>query len=218
MSVWSRSSDPRGFTLIELLLVIAIIIVVATFMAPALNTVLRGTQLSQASQLLQSELALARQRALASDHDIEVRLVRYADPSVPGETAGSPSSGKFRAMQSFEYADDGTAKPVGKLVRLPGGIIMDSSSTLSTLLDSARDKVWGSEVKPALAEIGTSYDTRYFRFRPDGSTDLSPVPTGQQWFVTLHGVSDGDNLTALPPNFATVQVDPVNGRNRLYRP
>ncbi len=204
-----------AFSLVELLVVIAVIALIATFAAPALNTVLQGTQLSRASQLLQNELALARQKALASNQDVEVRFYRFGDAGVPGENASDPSSGKYRAFQAFSYDDDGMARPIGKVQRLPESIVFDRGA-LSSLLESSRSKSWGSEVKPPLADVGTSYETRAFQFRPDGSTDLAPV--GPHWFITLHAEKDGDNLAALPKNFATIRVDAVNGQNRLYRP
>src|SRR5579862_795239 len=93
----------HGFTLIELLLVIAIIGMLMTLVVPAVNSISGGSQLTQAAQMVGSELELARQRALSRNRMVEVRFYQYGDPETPGESASSPSSGQYRAIQSFEY-------------------------------------------------------------------------------------------------------------------
>jgi uncharacterized protein (TIGR02596 family) len=231
------SSRIRGFSLIELMIVIFIIIIIAAFVVPAASTVLRGSQLMQGSQILYDQLSLARQYALSKNHPIEVRLIRYADPETPGEASvgggpNPPSNGNYRAIQIFETFDaidqgtgDFVRSPIDKPAILPQSIVMDKG-TLSSLISGAG----GGNAAPASGNpsakdpqmprnVGSQYDYVYFRFMPDGSTNL-PQSTGStgQWFVTLHNINDNISGNTPPANFYTIQVDPVSGAMKQYRP
>jgi hypothetical protein len=56
-------------------------------------------------------------------------------------------------------------------------------------------------------------------FTASGATDLLPTggPSGS-WFLTLHAETKGDGLSIPPPNFVTIQVDPVSGTLEFFRP
>jgi uncharacterized protein (TIGR02596 family) len=202
----------RAFSLIELLAVVAILAIVAVFTVPSVNSVLRGTALSSAEDDLAAELGLARQQAVASNREVEIRFYHYSDPSAAG-----PAQDRFQSYQLFSYDEAGQAAPVGRMKKLSPRVILASSETLSTLLGPAQKKSWTGETKPALPGIGTSYEAHAFRFRPDGSTNLTPFPS-VPWFVTLHDSSAGDGLTTPPPNFATLGLDAANGHVSRFRP
>jgi uncharacterized protein (TIGR02596 family) len=216
-----------GFSLIELLVVCAIIGVIVGFTIPAATTLMRGSALTQGSQLLGDQFALARQLALSRNHPVEMRFYKYADPETPGEDSKEPSTWRYRAFQSFEILENGAAIPVNKMQMLPNAVVM-SSGRLSTLLD---ETVRGTAKKPAdndpeIPRIPSkkvaktdSYVYQSFRFRPDGSTDLSTAGD-VQWYVTLLGINDrqAEESTKPPPNFFTLQVDPVSGTARSFRP
>jgi hypothetical protein len=50
---------------------------------------------------------------------------------------------------------------------------------------------------------------------PNGSTDLKPT---EKWFVTIHGQEAKEESSSPPSNFFTIQVDPINGATRSFRP
>ena len=207
----------RGFSLTELLLVIAILALLSSLLLPAISSMMRGNQLTRCSEKLVSLLSLARQTAIAKNHSIEVRFYQFGDPEVPGESVAAPSSGKYRAIQSFEIDDSGKATPIGRCELMPANIIMDSGTTLSTLPGPSNDKTsWTTlDAKINIPRAGANYNCRAFRFLSDGSAALSK--TGK-WFVTLHNILDGDALTTAPKNYITVQIDPASGSLKTWQP
>jgi len=198
--------------------VVAIMAIVASFAIPAANTVLWGSQLTQAAGMISDQIELARQTALATDRSIEVRFYQFGNPEIPGQQIGQPSTGHFCALQSFEILDSGAATAVGRIQRLPAAIIIDSG-TISSILSQAAPSpaaptsVTGAALNTPIPVNGTSYNCVSFRFLPDGSTNFSP-PTSA-WYLTVHKLHD---TGAPPPNFATIQIDATNGHIRTFRP
>ncbi len=234
----------NAFSLVELLIVVLIIGIVAGFAIPAIQGMLRGTQLSQASNMLVDSMSLARQTALSKNRIIEVRIYRFADNEMPGEEVAKPETGHFRALQTFEITESGILTPISKVMRLPDSIIMNpgdpGAGMLSTLLGDGRPIVMSADIDaktdPELPRgVGRKYDYTSFRFLPDGSTNLPPTgatpgksnPTpaseGGRWYITIHTAVDwekqkkGDNLTP-PPNYFTWMIDPLTGNSKTYRP
>lgn len=205
------SKKPSAFSLLELLIVIAILALLAVLAVPTLSSALQGIKITQGTQLLLDQITLARQLATSKNRAIETRFYSFTEPSTPGGKKA------YQAFQNFELLDDGTAKPLGKIVRLPSGTILDSGGQLSSILGSARTKQWtATDTKISLPQINTAYDACAVVFRPDGCTDLNA--SGPFWFITLHAENDGDNLTSLPKNFSLVQIDPWTGSTSLFRP
>jgi uncharacterized protein (TIGR02596 family) len=214
-----RAPSNRGFTLVELLVVLAIMAILGALTVPSLISTLTGSALTQSGQKVINDLSFARQTALTRNRMVEIRFYQFAKAGMPGEVAGSPSTGQCRAMQTFIYDSAGTtASSVTPVRYLPDTVIMDSNNALSTLLGATQTKSTWTVTDPQiqLPNIGTAYNACYFDYRPDGSTNLNPI--GTQWFVTLHSFSAGNNLTALPKNFVMLQVDALNGHVQTYRP
>lgn len=213
----------RAFTLVEMLVVMAIIAILTALVTPSLTSVLKANSLTQGSQDLIGQLALARQEALTKNHPVEVRFYQYADPNLSGEIAGDPSTGKFRALQAFSISDTGFAAPIDKVEHFPTTFMFDSGPTLSSLISLAAA---GSTSGPVLTKgpqtfgipvADKNFNMVAFRFNPDGSTNLGPTPNGG-WFITSHLIQYGDRLAKAPPNFATLQIDSSNGSLREFRP
>ncbi|PTY06852.1 hypothetical protein DB346_00765 [Verrucomicrobia bacterium LW23] len=193
----------KGFTLMELLAVIAVLAVLAAILVPAV-TVSRSFQLTQAVQQMADVFSLARQSAMAQNCIVEVRF--YLTKNVEGATA-------CRSYQLFQVSGSGMVSPLTRISYLGDGVIAGTGGSLSSLLDtSKRERHAGAFPVPG---AGTDYQYFSFAFLPDGRTNL---PAMEEWFVTLHLKSDGDGRTTPPPNFGTVQVDPVNGAVRTFRP
>jgi uncharacterized protein (TIGR02596 family) len=230
------TSQKRAFSLLELIIVILIIGIVAAFVTPAIGTVLKGSQLTQAEQIVTDQLKLARQQAVTRNRSIQVRFIRYGDPEVPGEVKTDPKTGAFRAIQLFEIFENGASAPLDKPQLLPQAIILDSgnggtSGSLSTLINptAGNPTIKANKTRSVTTETGGdpamprgidwNYDFLAFRFLPDGSTDLNPN-SGSTWYVTGHNVNDvvTGSAPTPPPNFFTIQVDPISGTLRIFRP
>ena len=203
-------STMRAFSLIELLVVIAIIGVMSALVVPAMSSVLRGNEMNRAEQMVQQQLASARQTAIARNRRVEVRFYKFDNPDEIGTTQ------TFCGLQSFLIDDTGAATPIGRLTKLPATVLMNETPANSTLLQ-VPNKTWtaGTDPQITLPGVGTSYTAKAFQFRPDGSTSLSPASNS---FLTLHAATAGATASSLPPNFATIQIDPVSGAVRTYRP
>jgi len=209
----------RAFTLLETLIVMMIIAIVAAMVTPAVASLLKGSQLSQAGLLVNDQLTFARQTALAQNRPIEVRFYRCGDPEIPGESITNAVQGKYRGMQIFRVEEDGSASALGESIRLPVTMIMDSGPVLSSLLNQSARPAGKATGAPDLPRVGSNYLYSFFRFRPNGATDLlDPANPTAPWFVTLHALSEGDARAVQPPNFYTIQIDAFNGNLRTFRP
>lgn len=200
-----------GFSLIELLAVMALLGLLMALVAPAVVTVMQGNQTTRASDSTVAHLSQARQRALTGNHPVEVRFYQY-------QSNGSDEE-YFKAMQTFAIDDDGAATPMGRSEVLPGQIIIDSGTTLSSLIARLPEKTLDPKIKIPQADI--NYTCRAFRFLPDGSATSGNAPglsKTDKWFLTLHSERDGDGLTEPPDNYVTIQIDPANGSIKVWRP
>lgn len=209
-----------AFSLVELLVVITIIGIIATFAVPAITGILRGSALTQAAQLLTDQFSMGRQLALSKSRAVEVRIYKYADPEVPGEIVATESTWRFRAFQLFEVTESGVAVPIDKVQRFPDGIEMNSAAALSSLIAGTGQTLRTPTSKDLKLPRGVEDKYKYvsFRFRQDGSTDLLATQAGG-WFVTINNMNDKPTGTGLPPaNFFTLQIDPVSGSTKAFRP
>lgn len=224
-----KTHFPRnpGFSLVDLSMVALLIVVMAAFALSTHTSISKGTRLPQAERMLTDQLKLARQYAVTRNHPVEVRFIRYGDGEMPGEKASDPSTGFYRAIQTFEMLENGSTVPIDQPQLLPQNIIM-SANEHSTLLTHAdlqpprrafnSPSSSGVTSDPALPRgIDWNYDYVSFRFFPSGGTDLNST-NGVAWCATLQSVLERTTGGRLPPNFVTLQLDPVTGAVQLFRP
>lgn len=205
----------RGFSLIELLVVVAIMSVLMVLGAAAFAKIARNSNLTSGSGRLIDQLNLARQTAMGMNCQVEFRF--YQLPPEGAAATALPSV--YRAVQSFTVPNDGTStNAVGKPVFLPQGIYMSSDGTVSSLLVAGNPPSVSTGTSPFGPYAPSSYKYIAFHFRPDGSTDLASNPA-LPWYVSLAVDKEpAQSGLSLPVNFVTVQLDPLTGRVRYFRP
>jgi uncharacterized protein (TIGR02596 family) len=209
------AASPRAFTLLELLLVILILVLVTAFVVPAVGATLVAMRLRTAADMAVNQIASARQSAIALNRTVEVRFYRFAALGQPGEQPSDPATGKFRALQVFQYDESGLAIALTKVEQLPDGVIFDSGP-LSSLLATIPKKTFKAplDAQVALPVCGTNYTCTTYQILPGGNTSLA----AGQWYITVHNQNDGDAPPSLPKNYAAIQIDPASGVVRTYRP
>jgi len=194
-----------GFTLLELLVVISIVGILLAFTIPAIDPVRKGYAITNAADQLTGQLDLARQLAISENQRVEVRLYR---------TATNPSDG-YNYSQLYRV-DNNT--PLGKGLLLPNNVEVLDDDTYSSLI-SLKNPLGG--IQPKVGPY-TNSNFKAIMFRPDGSTHLSPdgpLATDPWWTITVVLTSSRPSPGGpLPDNFATIALDPVTGRQTIYRP
>lgn len=191
-----------GFSLIELLAVVAIIGLLAGLATIAMNSVLSASQFDQAAQMVLGEFEAARNAAISRNRRAEVRLYR--------QNANEPVT----SLRAFLLNDDATATPIGKVQRFPTPMQISTETSLSSLLSLPTFSASAADGNPAPHSFFS------IRFRPDGSTELPRLAGNARalWFLTIvHGARPGSGTEA-PPNYWTIQIDPVTGRTTTHRP
>lgn len=207
----------RAFTLVETMVVVAIIAIIAAFAVPTITSVVSNTRLSQASMTLSSQLSLARRFAMTKNRPVEIRFIRFQDPESPPDASGASS--QFRGIQLLEVLESGAVVPLGKPELLPDAIVL-APDVRSSLLNGETATQLAKTPNPAMdGKMPRGIDLHYtyvsFRYLPDGSTNLA---ANHNWFITVLTEKDQKTGTTLPVNFFILQIDPVNGIAREFRP
>lgn len=199
----------------ELLVVMAIIIVLASFSVPAFEHLVKGSRVTIAGRMVMDDLNLARQTALSKSLPVEVRLLMLPEANLPADATPTV----FRALQAFSQNENGIFS-IGKMVFFPQGIVVETDTSYSSIFDTSSNgplpdpNIQTPKPDEPIAKYGTNYRYISFGFRVNGETNLKRKPA----FLTLVSQSEKKRGSVAPRNFVTVQIDPVNGRVHSYRP
>ncbi|XHR29726.1 MAG: Verru_Chthon cassette protein D [Chthoniobacteraceae bacterium] len=197
-----RAFAKTGFTLIEILVVMAIMSLMMALVVPAFQGVAKGTGLTRGGQMVADQFALGRQMAVCRNTEVEVRFVwnRNAYGAVQ---LWAPSS-----------KNSATLVPITRMETLPAAVAIANTAVLSPLISGTAGTPTIAETQGVFPSLGS---VKYcgFRFRAGGMTDLAYDSTSN--YVTITSLRECGN-TSLPVNYCIVQVDPLSGRTRTYRP
>jgi uncharacterized protein (TIGR02596 family) len=210
-----RSERSDGFTLVEMLVVVAVMALILSAVAPMVFDTLVATKLTSAGDSVNSQLSLARQIASSRNMDVEVRFYRYNDPDQPS------TEPEFRAVVVVDPPDVlvapgaqavSTGLALAETYYLPSGIVIADKGALSPMLRS------GSSLPDAERFVRKAGNAVYIPvvFYANGSTSLT-VPANQA-YLTLAEAKKVEEGSAVPKNFYTLQLDPVTGRSKVFRP
>jgi len=200
-------SKKAAFSLLELLAVMAIIGLLAFFTIPAFNSTLRASKLTVAGQAVMDELNLARQAAQSRNAVVEVRCYKLPDHNAP---ASDPPV-DYRVFQSFLVSDNAT-NALGRPRFLPSPIIISTNASESAFLSSLSHAEQTAPTNAPVSGFGTNYRYRSMRFAPNGSVDLQ----NSENFITL--VAKDEKPLSQGGNFFTIQINPISGSIRSFRP
>lgn len=198
-SMAHKTSCRTAFTLVELLFVIALIALLAVLAVPAINGIGSANATTRAGQMLEDQCIIGRQRALALNRDVEIRIINL----------GTSSDPEYTGLQIWQLDETGAnPKAIGPMKLLPDGVTISPKNNLSPLL-GATTGVSGS----LSGGSANGRDYRGFKFRANGS--CGPGLDSSMNFLTVARKTD----TAEPPaNFYTVRISNATGRVTSYRP
>ena len=181
----------QGFSLIELLAVVAVLSILLVLVTPAFNSIASSSNITQAANLISSQIELARQLAEVRNRTIEVRILKKT-----GEA-------HFSALQLWWPALGRSAE---KPVVLPQGTLINESLS-----------PWLAQMGQGTMPVDATWagaDYKSFSIRSSGS--LEPIPSHTDIANLYLTISAREE--AAPSNYATIQLNPDTSRPILYRP
>ena len=193
----TRRSREWGFSLLELLIVVAIMITLMSLATPALTSLLESGNLARGGQALADEINLARQLAASQNRVVELRILKNETP--PG----------YGLLQVWGTDAGGTNVPLSRVMKLPQNIVIAENTTLSAAIEKTPTATMPTNSSMA----GRAYT--YLRIRPSGAVD--PSLAMSNFFFAVVSSRSATN-SALPPNYVTIQVNPLTGTPLVYRP
>lgn len=195
-----RTSRLQAFSLIELLVVMGVIVLIASLVVPSFSSIVVGTNLSRAGQIIGDELTLARQEAVTKNRDVIVRFYKWTE-------VGDSEWRGIQLLSEIKVGASTEVRPLGRLKTLPQGVVLDSD--LSPILELPGETL-ENDVSPPDKE-GLSVAS--FRFRANGTTQ--PQFANDANYVTVRNLTASGNP---PDNYYTLQINPVTGKVSTYRP
>ena len=204
-----------GFTLIELMVVVAVIALVTSAIAPMVFNTMEATRITSAGETLAFQISLGHQLAVSGNQEVEMRFYEYEDTSLPGTGKGFRALAMVRSAAVFGGVGTGSlGQQLSDTYYLPSGVVISGTAQLSPPLT----KITSDPDKEGIIKKARSATYRAFHFYPDGSTDLiqHALPANQCYFT---GGEERVMATGtVPKTFYAVQVDPNTGRTVSYRP
>jgi len=209
----------RGFTLIEILIVVAIMAVLLAMAGLSAGGMMDAIRMKDAIETARYQVENARQLAMTQNREVIIRI--YREPNEFNEpvwrTVEFGISDVVTNPLDPEYTDPTSAsyippfKRIGSAQRLPTGYVFHPSSTYSTLLGNNSALYSGEET----GSDNVSREYKAFTCQPDGKSNL---PGSENWTLTVVKERDIQGSSALPPNFAVLELNANTSRMRVYRP
>lgn len=198
---------PAGFSLVELVIVVAIITMLIAVATPYTLGAMQSANLTSAGDTLMQKLAMAQQRSLTENRPVGLDFYSYTEDDIKGCHAirmisYDPATNQATPLEPPVYWNKHS-------VVLVEGALSPMFSTNQTAAST------GQAAQSPFQSLGATFHRVIFY--PNGSTSLR-VPLRTAYLTLIPTKSYKADLSTAPPNYYTVQIDPVTGRGHSYRP
>ena len=205
-SAYLQHARRRAFSLLEMVVVVAIMGILLALATPYALATLRSTSLTSVGDLLMQKIGQAQMRAVTENRVVALQFYFYEREGVKGCHAVQvvtvdPATNVAIALEDPVFWSDGRA------VLLEGPLSPLFSATPAADTGEAKDGPFAS----------LSARMHRIRFYPNGGTSLG-VPLRQAYLTFINSERYREGASDPPPNYYTIQIDPVAGRARAYRP
>lgn len=210
----SAPSRRYAFTLIEVLVVVTILSILMAVGASIITGNMESMQMIQAIENTRHKMEYARQVAMTQNHRVELRIYRMKNETGTS-TWNAFEIGTIETTPTLlpNSIPEEIFQPTSSLSRLPAGYAFHPATAFSSLLSHTGIRT-GTQAATDSPD-GHARDYASFQFLPDGRCLLD---TGEKWTLTIIKENQLVSTSALPANFATLQLDAATARLRLYRP
>ncbi|WP_395747412.1 Verru_Chthon cassette protein D [Prosthecobacter sp.] len=202
-----RPPAARAFSLVETVIVVALVSMLFALAAPYTISAIQAASLSSAGDTLMQKISLAQQKATSENRPVGLDFFYYNKDEIKG----------CHAIQLISY-DPATniATPLEPAVYWSEGRAVLVEGVLSPMFTT---NVSAINTGPATADPFKKLGATFYRvvFYPNGSTSLK-VPLRTAYLTLVATKNYKQDMDKPPPNYYTVQIDPVTGRGHSYRP
>jgi uncharacterized protein (TIGR02596 family) len=215
----NRPRTPLAFTLLELLVVLAVTALLGLIAFPALQGLLNRSNLNGGANSVAALLDLARQEASARNLAVEVRI--YQDTSAARDRNGNFPYRMLALVIPATVSGAAHDEFLTRVLILPGNVIVDSSPTYSTVLNTSLGiagwRPTGATELPSAPQAAQGLPYIRFTYLPDGTIHLD---SSQKWCLTLVNGNQAQPASGGGPaaNFVTIILDVPTSREHVYRP
>lgn len=193
--------------MVELVIVVAIMVMLIAVATPYTLGALQSANLTSAGDTLMQKLAMAQQRSLTENRPVGLDFYYYSEDNVQG----------CHAIQMISYNP-----ATNQVTQLEPPVYWNKLSVV--IVEGALSPMFSTNQTPLSTGQATqnpfkSLNATYYRviFYPNGSTSLR-VPLRTAYLTLISTKSYKADLSKAPPDYYTVQIDPVTGRGHSYRP
>lgn len=196
----------RAFTLVELVVVLAIAGLLFAFGTPYAFSAMQAASLTSVGDTVMQKISQAQQRAVTENRVTALQFYFYEKEGVNACHAiqlvsVDPATNVVTTLEEPVYWSDGRV------------LVLDGP--LSPLFASipAADAGQATE-EPFISLEATVCRVRFY---PSGGTSLT-TPLRQSYLTLVNSNKFKEGMSTPPPNYYTIQIDPIAGRSRSYRP
>lgn len=201
------SRTRRGFTLIELLVVMTVMGLLLAMSGAAFQGSLQTQTLGAAARQLAADLDYAALLARKENRPVEILFYKFVPADDPA-AANAVRAYQFGVLDGFSDTGAPKYRFLIEPKRMPSGVAFSTETAYNSLMSQTAKTPQAGQ----LGGVPETYTYYSYQIRPNGTTTLDVKlkhPITLMFDKDLAG-------SALPPDFRTVLVNPVNARTRVY--